>query len=298
MRSVVKASPLGSRAIRLRRTLHSRVTLPSPLALSQGSVVEFQEKAFGPQLPATFPSGQFLCLPAIKKWFRGDPSTGDAAILDRGYLQQFSEAVLPLELTRRSSSPNGDSFERFDAPFALFLDWVERSNSPSSETLYLAQASLRDLPEILRADLPSPDLISESGKGDVYDANIWMGLPPTYTPLHRDPNPNLFVQLAGTKLVRMFPPRIGLEIFKEVQKRLGSHGSSAFRGYEMMQGPEKSLLEQEVWNRIRSGPEDQISGYEVQLNAGDGLFIPTGWWHSIKGIGNCITGSVSGFRYK
>jgi hypothetical protein len=33
-----------------------------------------------------------------------------------------------------------------------------------------------------------------------------IGHPPTYTPLHRDPNPNIFVQLAGEKVVRLLAP--------------------------------------------------------------------------------------------
>lgn len=131
----------------------------------------------------------------------------------------------------------------------------------------------------------------QAGKGDVYDSSIWLGRAPTYTPLHRDPNPNLFVQLAGTKMVRLFRPSVGDGIFARVQEKIGSSGSATMRGEEMMMGLEKSALEQEVW--AETGDQDAEDGFEAELNCGDGLFIPKGWWHSVKGVGQGMTGSVS-----
>lgn len=114
-----------------------------------------------------------------------------------------------------------------------------------------------------------------------------MGIPPTYTPLHKDPNPNLFLQLASNKLVRLFKPDTGARIFLDVQERISSHASAAFRGDEMMQGPERVALEDAVWN-CPKGTE----GFEVVVRPGDALFIPMGWWHSIKSIGTSVTASV------
>ena len=131
--------------------------------------------------------------------------------------------------------------------------------------------------------------MQKAGKGDIYDANLWMGLSPTYTPLHRDPNPNLFLQLAGRKVVRLFPPDVGATIFAGVQEKLGRNASSTFRGEEMMQGPEKDLLEREVWEHKEHGAD----GYEAVLDHSEALFIPLGWWHSIKGVGKGVTASVN-----
>ena len=58
-----------------------------------------------------------------------------------------------------------------------------------------------------------------------------------------------------------------------------------------MQVAEKKALEEEVW----SGGDDQEfqnHAWEAQLGSGDGLFIPKGWWHSVKGVGEGMTGSV------
>ncbi|KAK4690937.1 hypothetical protein P7C71_g5957, partial [Lecanoromycetidae sp. Uapishka_2] len=145
----------------------------------------------------------------------------------------------------------------------------------------------------MKEDLPTPEIVTKAGTGDIYDTNIWMGIPPTYTPLHRDPNPNLFVQLAGQKIVRMISPKEGKSIFHRIQKALGKSQSASFRGEEMMKGDEKQLLEAEVWDNSFESVDGAASGYEVNLAGGDGLFIPKGWWHSVRGTGGGVTGSVN-----
>lgn len=253
-------------------------------SLKDDNLTTFQKECFHPEQPALLP-GQFTNLPAMKKWFiLGDKNNNT---LNTTYLDRHGgDAFVPLELTQ--STPEGSSFQSFHAPLKLFLRWIEK---PTSSTLYLAQCQLLDLPEILRADIRTPSLVAHAGKGDIYDTNLWIGHPPTYTPLHRDPNPNLFVQLAGKKIVRLLPPNDGQAVFAAVRARLGKsadRGAAAFRGEEMMQGAERALLDEVVWG-------DDGKGFEAKLEAGDGLFIPKGWWHSIKGVGKDITGSVSCF---
>ncbi|WPG99153.1 Hypothetical protein R9X50_00196400 [Acrodontium crateriforme] len=172
-------------------------------------------------------------------------------------------------------------------------DFFSSSSAISTPTarVYLAQATLSDLPQALRDDLsPTPSYVLEAGKGDVYDTSIWLGEAPTYTPLHRDPNPNLFVQLAGRKSVRLVRPDVGMGIFAKVQERIGGNASATMRGEEMMAGPEKLALEEEVWG---DDSEFKASMWEAEVGVGDGLFIPKGWWHSIKGTGEGMTGSVN-----
>ena len=219
--------------------------------------------------------------------------------------------MLPLEYTVNDPQSSSSRFQRGPAPLALFLSWVAIATAPATapasagspqnvteSRLYLAQAPLAALPAALHNDLPIPQYVARAGKGDIYDSNLWIGVPPTYTPLHKDPNPNLFVQLAGCKRVRLLEPNAGDRILKRVNLRLRQEssngymeGSKSFRGEEMMKGEERRLLEDTVWNEEEafSGCE----GLEAELEAGDGLFIPQGWWHSIKGVGHGVTASVN-----
>ena len=259
--------------------------------LPDGQLETFRSEAFIPSKPVLLPRKHFLKLPAAQKWFVRPREGTSEVTLNRSYLEQFEESIVPLEFTRLDSGDN-NTFARAEAPLHIFLRWAYLVTPLTSDRLYLAQASLSSLPKALADDLPTPELVSKAGSGDIYDTNIWMGIPPTYTPLHRDPNPNLFVQLAGAKVVRVLEPEAGDRIFTRVQNLLGRFESAAFRGDSMMKGKEKKLLDSEVWGGPSQADIREV-GYEVSVEAGDGLFIPKGWWHSIKGVGSGITASVN-----
>ncbi|KAI0394895.1 hypothetical protein F5Y17DRAFT_425949 [Xylariaceae sp. FL0594] len=178
-------------------------------------------------------------------------------------------------------------FLRFDAPLGLIIrasqfNESRRGRSDRLKQLYIAQSDIRSLPESLAGDLPVPEIVLKAGRGDVYSSSIWLGLQPTYTPLHRDPNPNLFCQLVGSKTVRLLRPRDGQSIFQDVRRSLGSGGNSRFRGPEMMYGPERDKLHRAVWTEAQTSSKDI---WEVMVNPGDALFIPQGWWHSVVSTG-------------
>ena len=283
--------------VNLRRTYTSPAGWRPLRTLKDGSWQTFREKAFVPSKPALLPKAHFIALPSIRKWFRIAQDKPGGVALDYSHLSKFGDAIVPLEFTRLSTvsaaHQEDDSFQRAEVPFYIFLKWTKSTTLETSERLYLAQASLASLPEALKVDFPTPEIVAKAGNGDIYDTNIWMGIPPTFTPLHRDPNPNLFVQLAGHKIVRILPPEMGDKVFAQVQNELGRSGSAAFRGEDMMKGEEKRLLEEQVWNDTSILDEAGEVGYEARVGRGDGLFIPKGWWHSVKGVGEGITGSVN-----
>ncbi|KAL8702418.1 MAG: hypothetical protein Q9201_004419 [Fulgogasparrea decipioides] len=113
-----------------------------------------------------------------------------------------------------------------------------------------------------------------------------------YQALHRDSNPNLYLQLAGRKVIRMLAPDDGQSIFNAVQAAIGSKSSGKFRGDEMMKGQEKTLLENQIWVNETAKDGNEATGFEAILGAGESLFIPPGWWHSVKSLGTGCTGSV------
>ncbi|KAL2863077.1 putative JmjC domain protein [Aspergillus lucknowensis] len=291
--------------------------------LDDASIPAFRERCFIPERPMILPRQSFRDIPAYDRWFYRSPTEPNIARLDTEYLAQHgADALVPLELTQAQAAESKDSgteesqdtdtdtetetFRTFHAPLSLFLQWIREAEAEAepaqkqtqSVRLYLAQCHALDLPRHLRTDLPTPSVVADAGRGDVYDTNLWIGFPPTYTPLHRDPNPNLFVQLAGRKVVRLLAPWEGMRVFARVRGELGRSGgpeAAAFRGEEMMRGRERALLEGVVWGGgmdVNSG-EEGAEGFEAELGAGDGVFIPRGWWHSIKGVGQSVTASVN-----
>lgn len=272
----------------------------------------FRREAFRATCPAQLPFQPKGLPEACRKWFVHDQGLDDthgegssaSSELNLKFWRKHESTIVPLEVNTTDPQSDTTTFHRSDAPLRLFLDWMTASKTtfPSSRpacSVYLAQCQLSSLPTTLQNDLPTPDIVLASGRGDIYDTNLWIGRPPTYTPLHRDPNPNLFMQLAGQKVVRLFPPDVGKAIFDGVQEKLASSSgraatSSVFRGEEMMQGAEKELLEQEIWGGKHGDEERWFAlGFQARLGLGEALFIPKGWWHSIKGVGNGATASVN-----
>jgi Cupin-like domain len=260
--------------------------------------------------------------------------------VDDAYWAGFGDVAVPLE---KLTKVPGEKvvFERFEAPLFVFMAWNKRKIEGRGEyephtSLYLAQYSVTDLPKELQRDLPQPELVRECG-ASVYASNLWMGVPPTDTPLHRDPNPNFFVQLAGRKKVRLIKPWDGDLAYTTVRSICAEeegtpHFDGSFkggnfagfsanmRGDEMMLGLEKKIMDSLIWedehnlwtNNTKDGKEKKIKseeflwttsdgegndtsvplfkGFEVELGPGDGCFIPTGWWHSLRGVEEEIPG--------
>lgn len=231
--------------------------------------------------------GSFADYPAIAKWFTQDHQSHTILTPE---LSHHGDAIVPLELTRFASpeNPKAATFERFNAPLSLLLSHMTGPETPHMR-LYLAQHSLSDLPLALQDQLPTPAVLMQLGRGDVYASSLWMGRPPTRTPLHRDPNPNLFVQLAERKIVRLMRPEVGKGVYERVRREVGKGGGRAsMRGNEMMEGDEMVGLENAVW-----GDHDEGEGVEAELESGDGLYIPLGWWHAVHGIGKGANSSVN-----
>ena len=93
--------------------LHSPSFEWRPIKILQDASVEsFRRDAFQAQRPVLMPPGHFTDLPAITKWFNPSKQQDGAFELDYKYLEQFGDAVVPLELSAPSSTMDGEDFQR------------------------------------------------------------------------------------------------------------------------------------------------------------------------------------------
>ena len=90
-------------------------------------------------------------------------------------------------------------------------------------------------------------------------------------PLHNDSVNNLHCSIEGEKIFYLSEPE---EIFHiEGPERSFNDGFSSFKPFENLKESEKC-------------------GTFLKLNAGDMLYIPSGWWHSVKYLTDCIAVSA------
>lgn len=242
-------------------------------------------------------------LKALQAWLENPSSQAP----HHGLLAQLLHSLL-----HEWELPGNPGFARFHAPLDL-LDAALQYNTQADPSrrvskLYVAQMPLSDLPQDLQRDLPVPALLAETPAhttttttttttatttptstppADIYTSSIWLGLEPTFTPWHRDPNHNIFCQLHGTKQVRILPPAAGERLFHRVlnQRRIpGFSGSSAIRGEEMMHSSERQAWYDAVWGPGVKGEQGLAPEYRLMQHAEvsprDMMFIPKGWWHS------------------
>jgi len=245
-------------------------------------------------LPNQFFSYHYSSRSCPEEWIQAHPLYRflNSPRLSRRHPHLRSLVLSHLDQVRHKPNhePSSVRFLQFEAPMSL-LKAALRFNHNLPETaqplqgLYIAQASWDHVGWLLRqtieSQLETPNLVRHAGKGDVYNANLWMGLESTYTPWHRDPNPNYFIQMVGAKRVRLMAPQKGQALLFETLSRLGISSNPRIRGAEMMEGRERQALEEAVWGL--NAPQDM---FEVVLRPCDRLFIPKGWWHSLKSVGS------------
>jgi hypothetical protein len=297
------------------------------------SIDMFRKRTFESKKPVVFGRGHGSptpLLPALDKWFAKD-SQYNSTTLSK-HFDQFHGTMVPYEIYAPTSaqqeslrlfresldveetrdeviarcwdisfvdSIKGQEFFQLHAPLRLVVmvlkfNEVLHARGLQRIPLYIAQCSITDLPPALQEDIPTPELVKHAGKGDIYGSSIWLGITPTYTPLHRDPNPNLFCQLSGTKVIRLMTPKVGDWLFGMIQAELHRSGSSRIRTEEMMQGEERDKLHSAVWSTDPDKPAPRGT-LEVVLNPGDAMFIPSHYWHSVKSVGENgeLNGSVN-----
>ena len=175
-------------------------------------------------------------------------------------------------------------------PLVAFLDAVEavEASSTAAEAdgaekrtcpFYLGKVPLQEeLPELaedIRAHPPGPVEALRGCFGDQIPQGVYtyFGCDRNLTPTHFDPQENLLCCLCGTKRLWLYPPSDTDSVYPVPGKNGSRAAAPPFQSYYDL-APELRDSFAKVAN---------ARPVEVNLRAGDVLYLPVCWWHCVEG---------------
>ena len=111
-------------------------------------------------------------------------------------------------------------------------------------------------------------------KGSIF---LWFGPAGTVTPLHHDVANILFVQVSGRKRVRLISPLDTHCLYNEVAV------------YSEVDPSNPDMARHPKFARTRQ--------FQLEMEPGDALFIPAGWWHHVTALDASISLSFTNFLW-
>ncbi|WP_313440186.1 DUF6065 family protein [Novosphingobium sp.] len=229
----------------------------------------FLDRHYAANWPALL-AGELADWPALQRW---TPE----------YLKSVIGAA-PVEV-QADRSGNADFERNMDKhvttmPFDTFID---RITSPGSGndlylTAYNAGANAEALAPLV-ADLGFLDKFLTRDCDRPYGMT-WIGPLGTFTPLHHDLTNNLLLQLVGSKRILLASPLETPRIYND------------FHVYSEI----RDLAEPDLTTRFPALKGMRV--HQVDLRAGEALFIPLGWWHQVTSTDFSVTITHTNFHWQ
>jgi hypothetical protein len=190
------------------------------------------------------------------------------------YFRNFGDRMVEV-MTGRTGDPRFEvNRDEHKATMLMgeYLDLISSSGRTNDIYMVAHNYALRETFKDLCEDmLPIPGILRPPEAGWM---NLWFGPEGTMTPLHHDSTNILLTQVYGSKRVTLIP---SLEIY---------------------------LLYNNISSYSEVNPADIQPEYPqatkatisvVELNQGDALFLPVGWWHTVESLSVSISVSCANF---
>ena len=219
---------------------------------------EWKSKYYNKEKPVII-RGQCKHWPAIKKW-----SQPSYIVNNAGW------RVVPTELGRHR---DGDWKEQLSTIKEFIEGKIvpQLTDSDESSVGYIAQHDLLSHLSFLKEDVSVPELALAVSDENTILSNCWIGTRNTITELHRDSYENLFVQVCGSKYIRLYAPNQAKNLY------VSSGSSHAAQGNCSAVTCENEDL--------TAHPLHEKSEYtDCVLHPGDVLYIPSDWFHYLRAL--------------
>jgi hypothetical protein len=169
---------------------------------------------------------------------------------------------------------------RQEMPFDAFIDRILRPGAGNDAyvTAYNSERNAEAL-SVLQEDLGFLDkFLEHRGKGA--GGMMWIGPAATMTSLHHDLTNNFIAQIVGRKRIKLAPAADVGKLYND-QHVFSEIGDLESPGIELERHPRLAEL------RL----------YDVELQPGEILFAPLGWWHQVKSLDFSVTITFTDFRW-
>lgn len=169
-----------------------------------------------------------------------------------------------------------------------FLDYASllESSEALAQDIYLARCALTHTPLANHAALTQAE--THLGlKFPVSALNLWVGPSGHTSCLHYDPMDGSLIQMYGAKRVVLFPPS---QLYNLYPFSVWNHLCYGLKRRAVYSQVYPDRPDFEVFPNVKHALEHR---YEVVLNQGELLFIPSGWWHEITSLGNGVVCSIN-----
>lgn len=153
--------------------------------------------------------------------------------------------------------------------------------------VYLAQTAIKEIPGLVDDVLPHPAIVANTGKGTLYQNNIWFGgTYGTYSPLHCDPFHNILCQVHGSKHFILYDYRhtssdhLYMNSYHSKQKNTSTIDFNSYMQYD--KATDSIELNSSIYDTYPLLSSATASGMIGTVRAGDALYIPYKCYHSAK----------------
>ncbi len=202
-------------------------------------------------MPAVF-KGLASQWPAVKKW-------------DFAYLSSLVPDI-EVKVVAGNREQGKTHFAR--SSLKAYLASLQGNELPDKDQLYLKEFDLLEAVPQLKGDLKPNELFPTKAKVAVQS---WIGPAGARTGLHHDYLDNLAVEIVGKKRFYLIRPG--------VVERLGVVSSK----YDSW-----ATLAQSTAAELAEGDGKPGDYFFVDLEPGDVLHVPAGWWHEVTNLTPCL----------
>lgn len=169
----------------------------------------------------------------------------------------------------RLADASGSRFERVSMPLSLYLNrFMGARRDARSEYFYLTKCDLFSEDLGLADDCRFP-AVPSSYRSERY---LWFSPLGAITPAHWDLPENLHVVLRGKKRFRLYAPTRNL------------YPHSALTAIHHISRVDILQPDHHLYSRFPRQPD-----LDLVLDAGDGVVIPSGWWHHVETLESSIS---------